>query len=120
MLMSGFSVFFVLYSRLRERRHELALLRSVGYRPGQLFRLLLLEGLLLTGLGYLLGVVLSRLALMLLNHQAAGDFHIKFIGNFIPAEGWLLLLTLAVGVVAALLPAWKAMQVDVSTSLSEG
>lgn len=120
MLMSGFSVFFVLYSRLRERRYELALLRSVGYRPGQLFLLLLTEGLLLSGLGYLLGVALSRLGLWLVNRQAAGDFHIKFIGNFIPAEGWLLLLTLAVGAVAALLPAWKAMQVNVSTSLAEG
>ncbi|MBK8568029.1 MAG: ABC transporter permease [Saprospiraceae bacterium] len=120
MLMSGFSVFFVLYSRLRERKYELALLRSVGYRPGQLFRLLLLEGLLLSGLGYLLGVALSRLGLWLVNRQAAGDFHIKFLGNFIPAEGWLLLLTLGVGTVAALLPAWKAMQVNVSTALSEG
>jgi putative ABC transport system permease protein len=120
MLMSGFSVFFVLYSRLRERKYELALLRSVGYRPGQLFGLLLLEGLLLSGLGYLLGLALSRLGLWFVNRQAAGDFHIKFIGNFIPAEGWLLLLTLGVGMVAALLPAWKAMKVNVSTALSEG
>ena len=45
--MAGFSVFLVLYSRLRERQYELALMRSVGYRPKDLFGLLLYEGLLL-------------------------------------------------------------------------
>lgn len=120
MLLSGFSVFFVLYSRLRERRHELALLRAAGYSPIHLFFLLLSEGLLLAALGYVSGWALSRLGLWLINRQAAGDFHFHFYGSPVRAEIWILALTLGVSALAAALPAWKAMNVNVSTTLSEG
>lgn len=120
MLMSGFSVFFVLFNRLRERKYELALLRACGYRPFQLLGLLLVEGLLLAAIGYVFGVVLSRIGLYALNSGAASDFHITFSLAWIPQELDLLLITLAVGLVAAILPAIKAMRLDVSTSLSDG
>jgi len=119
MLMAGFSVFFVLYSRLRDRKFELALMRSVGYRPGQLFALLVLEGVLLAAIGYLLGWLLSRLGLYIINHQAESDFKIQFGTAWAPGEELLLLLTFTVGVISALLPAWKAMRMDVSAILSE-
>ena len=120
MLMSGFSVFFVLFNRMRERKHELALLRSLGYRPGKLFLLLLVEGLLLAVIGYILGLGLSRLGLWLVNKQAAGEFFIQFDFGFVTAEIWLLLITLGVGMLAAMIPAIKAMRLDVSTTLSAG
>ena len=119
MLMAGFSVFFVLYSRLRDRKYELALMRSVGYRPGQLFGLLVLEGLLLAALGYCLGWLLSRVGIYFINQQAESDFNVQFGSEWVPGEEWLLLLTFLVGVVSALLPAWQAMRLDVSTILSE-
>ena len=116
--LSAFSIFFALYSRLRERRHELALLRALGYRPVQLFGLLLTEGVLLTAIGALLGLLLSRLAIHLLNAGAAADFKLRFDYGLIPAEGWLLLGMLTVGLVSALLPALRAMRTDVARELS--
>ena len=119
MFMAGFSVFFILYSRLRDRKYELALLRSVGYRPRHLFILLLMEGLILSSLGYVLGWLLSRAGIYFISRQAESDFNLSFGGGLVPGEGWLLAITLIVGVVAAFLPAWKAMRMDVSTILSE-
>ncbi|MEM7104721.1 MAG: FtsX-like permease family protein [Bacteroidota bacterium] len=119
MLMAGFSVFFVLYSRLRDRKHELALMRSVGYRPGHLFSLLLLEGLILAGIGYIFGWLLSRVGIHFINQQAESDFNLQFGAEWVPGEEWLLLLTFTVGIVSALLPAWQAMRMDVSEILSE-
>ncbi len=119
MVMAGFSVFFVLFNRLRERKFELALMRTVGYRPWQLFGLLVLEGLLLALVGYLLGWLLSRAGLYVINQQAEGDFNFHFSGASIKGEARLLLLTLLVGITAALLPAWQAMRMDVSATLSE-
>ena len=69
MLMAGFSVFFVLYNRLKERRFELALLRLVGYKSQHLFILLLSEGIIFACLGYFLGWGLSRLSLGWINRQ---------------------------------------------------
>ena len=119
MIMAGFSVFFVLFNRLRERKFELALMRTVGYRPWQLFGLLVLEGLLLAIVGYVLGWLLSRAGLYVVNQQAEGDFNFQFSGAWIEGEAWLLLLTLLVGVGAALLPAWQAMQMNISDVMSE-
>ncbi len=119
MLMAAFSMFFVLYNRLKERKHELALMRSLGYRPRQLFGLLLFEGVLLAALGYAFGWLLSRAALYVVNQQAANDFNIQFKGDWVAGEGYLLLLTIMLGILAALPPAWQAMRMDVSTVLSE-
>ncbi|MEM7574029.1 MAG: FtsX-like permease family protein [Bacteroidota bacterium] len=119
MLLAGFSVFFVLFSRLRERKFELALMRTVGYRPQQLFGLLVLEGTLLALVGYVLGWILSRIGLYVVNQQAEGDFNIHFSGAWVEGEAWLLLVTLLVGVIAALLPAWQAMQMNISAVMSE-
>lgn len=120
MLMAAFSVFFVLYGRLRERKHELALMRSVGYRPRDLFGLLLLEGVLFAFIGYVLGTLLSRWGIYMINQQAESDFNLQFKSAYTQGEWNLLLITLLVGVVSALLPAWKAMRMNVSTILAEG
>lgn len=118
MLMSAFSVFLVLFNRLRDRRYELALLRAVGYRPRHLFLLLLLEGFFLAIAGYGIGLALSRLGLFQINRQSAGDFNFQFSLQYHQEEGWILLLTLLVGISAAIIPAFKAMRLDVSAALS--
>ncbi|MEM8582638.1 MAG: FtsX-like permease family protein [Bacteroidota bacterium] len=119
MLMAGFSVFFVLYNRMRERKYELALMRSVGYRPSDLFGLLILEGLILAALGYALGWILSRAGMYIINRQTESDFNQQFDMGYVGGEFWLLIITFLVGMIAAFLPAWQAMRMDVSKTLSE-
>ena len=119
MLMAGLSVLFVLYGRLRERKHELALMRSVGYSPFKLFNLLLIEGFLLAVIGYVLGTLVSRLGLIFINNQAASEFNMQIDSGFTSGEWGLMLGTLALGIIAALIPAIKAMRMNVSTILSE-
>ncbi len=119
MFISGFSVFIALYNRLRERRYELALLRSLGCSRLRLFGLLISEGLLLALAGFVAGALLSRLGLWLLNSTAAQDFHLVFRYDFIAAEWVLLAVTLLVGLLAALIPAAKAFRMDLSTALAD-
>ena len=118
MLLAGFNLFFVLYQQMQGRKHELALLRALGYRPPQLLLLLLLEGGMLALAGHGLGSLLGRAALWIINQQAAAGFHIAFPFHFVAAEAWLLLITLGIGGLAALFPAWKAMRIAVSPTLS--
>jgi len=119
MFMACFSIFFALFSRLKERKYELALMRSVGYRPKSLLALLIYEGFLLAGIGYVVGWLLSRIALYFINQQAESDFNLQFGFDVIESEIWLLLITLLVGIIAALLPAIRAMRMDISKILSE-
>ncbi len=117
-VMAGLNLFFTLYTRLKERKYELALMRSVGYKPLSLFKLLLLEGLLLVVIGHLPGVLLSRLGLYFINFQVEDEFNTQFGYGLVKEEFWLLLIIILVGFLAALLPAWKATKVEVSATLS--
>ncbi|RMG63622.1 MAG: ABC transporter permease, partial [Bacteroidetes bacterium] len=105
MLISAISVFISLYNSLKERRYELALLRSLGASRPQLLLLLLLEGGLLAALGGGLGLIFSRLGLWLLNATIVADYHYDMLQWApLPAEGWLWLATFLIGLLAALIP----------------
>lgn len=117
--LSAFSVLLVLYGRLRDRRRELALLRCLGYRPRELFGLLLLESLLLSMLGYALGFALSRVGLWLVGRRASSDFYLDIGLAPLPGEFLLLALALAIGVAAALLPAAQAARLEVAEALAD-
>jgi putative ABC transport system permease protein len=120
-VVSGLSIFISLYSSLKERKYELAVMRVMGGSPGTLFQLVILEGLLLAGLGYLLGIGLSHVGLAFLAHFMEDSFRYSFSPwRFLRAEFWLLGGALAVGFVAALLPALQAGQTDISETLAEG
>ncbi|MGD1843414.1 MAG: hypothetical protein ACFB0B_21360, partial [Thermonemataceae bacterium] len=70
-------------------------------------------------IGYTVGWLLSRVGLYFINQQAESTFNLQFEASFASGEGGLLLLTFLVGTIAALLPAWQAMRMDVSATLSK-
>ncbi len=119
MALSGLSVFIALYNTLKERRYELALLRTMGAGRGQLMWLVLLESLWLCVAGFASGILLSRVALWLISNASEQAYHFSFdqFGFKWPQEGWLLLLTLGIGLVAALIPALKAYSLNISKTL---
>ncbi|TAD81039.1 MAG: FtsX-like permease family protein, partial [Bacteroidetes bacterium] len=120
MLVSGLSVFIALYNRLRQRRYEHALIRSMGGSRSTLLWLTLAEGWALALAGFGLGLLLSRLGLALLNAYSGKNFHLHFSYQPIAAEAALLGITLAVGTLAALLPAIKAFRLNISQTLAQG
>ncbi len=120
-VVSGLSIFISLYSSLRDRRYELALMRVMGGSRGTLFQLIITEGLLLAAMGYVLGILLSHLGMGILAGFMKNTYRYSFSGTqFLPEEGWLLLGALAVGFVAALIPALQARRTDISETLANG
>ncbi len=119
MLISGFSVFIALYNRLRERKYELALMRSMGCSRARLFWMLLSEGMLLALTGFIGGLLLSRLGLWILNSGAAREFHFVFRYEPVQSELWLLGITVLVGALAALVPAVSAFRMNLSRALAD-
>lgn len=120
-VISGISVFVSLYNSLRERRYELALMRSMGASRGQLFWLVVQEGLILALLGYLLGIGLSRAGMWLLSVAVLEDFHYEFSNAmFLTEELYLLGITLLIGLLAAAIPATQAFSLNISETLADG
>ncbi|GAB4414728.1 MAG: ABC transporter permease [Bacteroidia bacterium] len=119
-VISGISVFISLYSSLRQRRYELALMRSLGASRGQLFWVVLLEGLLLSALGAVLGLLASRAGLWVLDVAVAADYHYDLL-RWLPLanEGWLALVTVILGGAAAALPGLQAFSLNISQTLAD-
>ncbi len=118
---SGLSIFISLFSSLRDRKYELALMRVMGGTPATLFWVILLEGLILAVMGYVLGIALSHLGMTVLANFMEDSYRYSFSGlQFLTAEGWLFFGALAVGFVAALVPALQARRTDISETLGKG
>ncbi len=120
MLISGISISIALYNRLKERKYEFALMRIGGAKRGQLLGLVLFESLLLCVVGFVLGTILGRLALVFISNSTAQEYKMEF-NPFVfiwEKEGILFLITIFVGILAALIPAIKAYKLNISKTLN--
>jgi putative ABC transport system permease protein len=120
-LAAGLSVFIALLNALEDRRYDLAVMRMLGAGRGRLMSLMLFEGAALALAGGAGGIVLGHLLTELLGRALGQARQAAVTGwTWQPAEFWLLGLALAVGLAAALLPAWRAYRADVAPILAEG
>lgn len=108
-----------LLANLNQRRRELAILRSVGARPWQLFSLISIESLLTTFLGCLVGCILFY-ALMgttagYLQSQAGVSINISVLSDY---ELTLIGVIMAAGFVIGLIPATRAYFYSLSDGMS--
>ena len=94
---------------IRERTTEIAVLRAMGFRSGQILSLLLGEGILLSLLGGAIGLGLAHLAAGAIR-SVAGTF-LPYLQDFSIAASTLTLClgaTFAVGLLATFIPAYRA------------
>jgi putative ABC transport system permease protein len=109
----------VILAGLNERRRELAVLRAVGASPRQVFGLLTLEGLMVTGGGLLLGLVLLYAA-----SAAAAPFVQARLGIDLALRGlssgelaWLAAIAVA-SLLACLIPGYRAYRLSLADGLT--
>ncbi|MEL6199153.1 MAG: FtsX-like permease family protein [Pseudomonadota bacterium] len=117
---AGLSIFAALYGSLRTRRADIAMLRCLGATRWELFFALLLEGLLLTLMGILLGLLAGHVMVEVLGSWLEQSRGVSFTGLiWLPVETALIAGLLAVGVAAAAIPAIQAYRTDVAKTLAE-
>jgi len=102
----------ILTVAVNERRAEIGVRRAVGASRGQITQQFLIEGVVVTVLGGLIGIVVGTAAILVLR-----------VGTELPvALSWQpfvfgLLVTIGVGLVASLLPARRAASTNVVDAL---
>lgn len=104
---------------LNERRREMAILRAVGARPGDIFFLLVAEAALLAFAGSVLGLALLYGGLALLEPviQAQAGITLAGVGPGLFDLALVGAVTLAAAVLAAL-PGWRAFRNTLADGLS--
>ena len=114
LLTAGLSVFIALWSAVRERRSDLALLRMLGASPTKIALLLLGEALWLGLLAALFGVLAGQALTALIGWMLQLDNSLLIGGITWPVELWAIpALAIGVSLAAAILPAWGAYRVSV-------
>ena len=118
---AGLSIFIALYNAMEERRYDLAIMRMLGASPGKLMRLVLLEAVALALVGAALGLVLGHLAAEGVGAMLAAEQQGRITGaTWLGTELWLVALAAGVGLVAGLVPAWRAYRTDIAHTLAQG
>ncbi|RJF99903.1 FtsX-like permease family protein [Noviherbaspirillum saxi] len=119
LIAAALSMFAALYNALEERKTDLAILRTLGAGPAKLVLLLLSEGLLLALAGAALGWLVGHAAVEAVGRLLSQEQNLALSGLAVYAdEAWLLLVAVAVGVLAALLPALRAYRTDIAATLA--
>jgi putative ABC transport system permease protein len=118
LLTAALSVFIALWSAVRERRADLAMLRMLGASPAKVSALLLAEGLWLALLASVLGLLGGHALAALVGSVLAAQQSLPLSGwQWVADEAWIPLAAVATAVVAAVIPAASAYRVDVAQLL---
>jgi putative ABC transport system permease protein len=114
LLTAGLSVFIALWSAVRERRADLALLRMLGAPPRKIAGLLLCEALWLALLACALGLLAGQGVVAAAAWALQAEKSVMISALAWPIELLAVpVLALAVALAASLLPAWEAYRVSV-------
>jgi putative ABC transport system permease protein len=117
---SALSIFISLFKSMRERKYELALIRVMGAGRKKIFSMIMLEGLMLAVIGFIFGTIISHAGMEIMSSYLKQDFRYNFTGMmFLPQEWFVLGISLALGLVAAFIPAWQASGTDIHRTLSD-
>jgi putative ABC transport system permease protein len=114
LLTAGLSVFIALWSAVRERRSDLALLRMLGAPPAKIAALLMGEALWLGVMSAFIGVAAGQALTALIGWMLQLDNSLLIGGLVWPIELlWVPALACGISLAAAILPAAGAYRVSV-------
>jgi putative ABC transport system permease protein len=118
---SAFSMFISLYNSMKERKYEVALMRTMGASRLQLFFIVALEGILIGLFGYIIGICISHGGMAVLSDYLEETYQYSFSASmFLLEEFYLLIGSVLIGFVAALIPALQAYRTNISSTLGQG
>jgi putative ABC transport system permease protein len=116
---SALSIFIALYNSLKERKYDMAIMRSMGASKNKLVTSILMEGSMLTFLGAVIGLLMGHGALILMSGLLEETQKAGISGLVFYPEEWIILVaSLLLGIICALIPAIQAYRTDISKVLA--
>ena len=119
-VVSGFSLFINLFNSMRERKYEMALIRTLGASRLQLSTMIIFESIILTISGFILGLLFSRFGVMFVSSLIEESINYNLSSfKILNEEYWLLLLSVIIGLMASLIPAVQVYKMNISKILAD-
>jgi putative ABC transport system permease protein len=109
----------VMLAGLNERRREMAILRSVGARPGHILALVTGESLLLSLVGVALGLLLLYASLFLAQPWVEDHFGLHLAIDLPAQREWLMMGLVGIsGLLVGLIPGYRAYRYSLADGMS--
>jgi putative ABC transport system permease protein len=101
---------------VRERTSELAVLKTIGFSNHAVLAIVLAESVLLLLLGGVIGLGLASLIIPVVSAGSGGMLNLPSVG----AGSWILglVLMIAIGLLVGVLPAMRAMRLNIVDALA--
>ncbi|MBS2017495.1 MAG: ABC transporter permease [Deltaproteobacteria bacterium] len=117
LVVGGFGILAVQIMIVLQKQRDIAILRSVGFRRADILRSFLLQGVVLSLLGGLLGdgiakLIVTQLATLRVHTEGLVQSDHFLIYDDMPFYVTALGFALVIGVLASILPAWRASRVE--------
>ena len=101
-----------------ERTKEFGVVRAIGAKPGFLFRLVLVEAVLLSLVGALLGVILGRLGMVVVNNIANDLIGLDVAALTVRLVLFAVAVAFGIGLLAGLIPAARAARIPIAVAMA--
>jgi putative ABC transport system permease protein len=108
-VVGGLGVLNTMLMTVSERTREIGTLRAVGWSRGQVLKLILTEGVVISVIGGILGLLMGTFGAETLIHWAPRGLDTRYSALLL-AQGFLI--ALALGFFGALYPAWQASRLS--------
>ncbi len=119
LIVGGVGIMNIMYVSVVERTYEIGLRKAVGARRKEILRQFLLEAIMLTGVGGVIGIILGEgIAFMLSRVATSAGFTWHFqlsLSGLLVAVG----VSVGVGLIFGIMPARRAAQLDPIEALRE-
>jgi putative ABC transport system permease protein len=116
---SALSIFIALYNSLKERKYDLAIMRTMGATRAKLVISVLMESAVLTLLGAATGLLIAHGLLQIMSQTSEDMARAGMTGLIFYQEEWIILGgSLLLGIMCAIIPAIQAYKTDISKVLS--
>ena len=100
----------------RERTREMGILKAIGFNDGHIFRLLIVEALLIAMTGALIGAGMAIILFNVLGMNPKPDFFPVFQLPY-SSVGFALLIAAITGLLSGIVPAWTGMRMKATEAL---
>jgi putative ABC transport system permease protein len=107
LLVGGIGIMNIMLASVTERTREIGIRRAIGAKRRQIIYQLLIETVVLSTIGGLIGLGLGTLIPLLITHFSGMPTVVKLSGILIP-----LFISMAIGILFGLYPAMNAAKVD--------
>jgi putative ABC transport system permease protein len=121
MFVSGLSLFLNLLNSLRERKYEMALIRTIGGTKIQTSLMLFYESIILCVIGFFGGIILSRIGIFVTSNllEESLNYSISMPILLSSQELLLLIFSISIGIFSCIIPAFNVYKMNISKTLTD-